>query len=132
VKDYLTSLKNSVSSIVTLLHTGQTGVPILAGSILRILQTRSRTQLSGYRDYFPVVRRRRHVLLWLRMSGAIPQPTIYTYMAWTGTPFYLDEKCDGRSPGVIQSRLVIIVVCLTGLGKVGAIRLTTWKYSGCT
>jgi len=59
-------------------------------------------------------------LLWLRMSGAIPQPTAYASMAWTGTPFYLDEKYDSVSPGEINSRLVILAVCCTGLGEVVA------------
>jgi hypothetical protein len=71
-------------------------------------------------------------MMWLRMSGAIPQPTIYIYMAWTGAPFYLDEKCDGTSPGGIQSRLVIVAVCLTTPANVEPINLTTRKYSGST
>lgn len=33
-------------------------------------------------------------------------------MAWTGTPFYLDEKYDSGTPGEIHARLVILAVAL--------------------
>ena len=87
-------------------------------------------QFNGYRDYFPVVKRRRHVLLWLRMSGALPHPTVCAYMACTGTPFYL-EKYDSGSAGEIHSRS-LIHGAYTGHGDVWAVRLTTWKYRGST
>jgi hypothetical protein len=75
------------------------------------------------RDYFPVVKRRKYVMNRLRMSGAIPQSTIYIYMAWTG------KEGDGGSPGEIQSRLISLLSHWT---NIEAIRLTTWKYCGST